>query len=85
MHLPYPLLKGASSDEAFHRLVRSNDRCRHPRLRRRRRRHDAGRVPAGCEQAYQGGKALFDALIASPLKAVLNPLEKGLCGENKHA
>ena len=40
---------------------------------------------AGCEQAYQGGKALFDALIASPLKAVLNPLEKGLCGENKHA
>jgi hypothetical protein len=40
---------------------------------------------AGCEQAYQGGKPLFDALIASPLKAVLNPLEKGLCGENKHA
>ena len=39
----------------------------------------------GCEQAYQGGKAFFDALIASPLKAVLNPLEKGLCGENKHA
>jgi hypothetical protein len=39
----------------------------------------------GCEQAYQGGKALFDALIASPLKAVLNPMEKGICGENKHA
>ncbi|HET9772499.1 MAG TPA: hypothetical protein VFS16_16515 [Acidimicrobiia bacterium] len=46
-------------------------------------------VPAeynpSCEQAYQGGKALFDALIASPLKAALNPLEKGLCGENKYA
>lgn len=38
-----------------------------------------------CEQAYQGGKALFDALIASPLKAALNPLEKGVCGENKYA
>jgi hypothetical protein len=39
----------------------------------------------GCEQAYQGGKALFDAVVASPLKAVTNPLEKGLCGENKHS
>ncbi|HEV7863544.1 MAG TPA: hypothetical protein VGR20_12620 [Acidimicrobiia bacterium] len=39
----------------------------------------------GCEQAYQGGKAAFDALIASPLKALTNPLEKGLCGENKHS
>ena len=39
----------------------------------------------GCEQAYQGGKALFDAIIASPLKAVTGPLEKGLCGENKHS
>jgi hypothetical protein len=39
----------------------------------------------GCEQAYQGGKALFDAIIASPLKALTNPLEKGLCGENKHS
>ena len=39
----------------------------------------------GCEQAYQGGKPIFDALIASPLKAVTNPLEKGLCGENKHS
>lgn len=38
-----------------------------------------------CEQAYQGGKALFDALIASPLKALTNPLEKGLCGENKYS
>jgi hypothetical protein len=39
----------------------------------------------GCEQAYQGGKALFDALINSPAKAVTGPLEKGLCGENKHS
>lgn len=38
-----------------------------------------------CEQFYQGGKALFDALIASPLKAALTPLEKGVCGENKYA
>jgi hypothetical protein len=38
-----------------------------------------------CEQAYQGGKALFDALIASPLKALTSPLEKGLCGENKYS
>jgi hypothetical protein len=38
-----------------------------------------------CEQAYQGGKALFDALIASPLKALTNPVEKGLCGENKYS
>ena len=39
----------------------------------------------GCEQAYQGGKALFDALINSPLKADTGPLEKGMCGENKHS
>jgi hypothetical protein len=39
----------------------------------------------GCEQAYQGGKTLFDALIASPAKALTGPLEKGLCGENKHS
>ena len=39
----------------------------------------------GCEQAYQGGKALFDALINSPLKAVTGPIEKGMCGENKHS
>jgi hypothetical protein len=39
----------------------------------------------GCEQAYQGGKALFDALINSPLKPVTNALEKGMCGENKHS
>jgi hypothetical protein len=39
----------------------------------------------GCEQAYQGGKALFDPIVASPLKALTNPLEKGLCGENKHS
>jgi hypothetical protein len=39
----------------------------------------------GCEQAYQGGKTLFDALVASPAKALTNPLEKGLCGENKHS
>ena len=40
---------------------------------------------AGCEQAYQGGKALFDALINSPLKPATNALEKGMCGENKHS
>ncbi|HVW33304.1 MAG TPA: hypothetical protein VHL53_12250 [Acidimicrobiia bacterium] len=40
---------------------------------------------AGCEQAYQGGKTLFDAIINSPLKAVTGPVEKGLCGENKHS
>ena len=40
---------------------------------------------AECEQFYQGGKALFDPLIASPLGAVLKPLEAGACGENKHA
>ena len=39
----------------------------------------------GCEQAYQGGKPLFDAIIGSPLKALTNPLEKGLCGENQHS
>ena len=39
----------------------------------------------GCEQAYQGGKAVFDALINSPLKPVTNALEKGMCGENKHS
>ena len=39
----------------------------------------------GCEQAYQGGKALFDALINSPLKPATNALEKGMCGENKHS
>jgi hypothetical protein len=39
----------------------------------------------GCEQAYQGAKPAFDAIIGSPLKAVTNPLEKGACGENKHS
>jgi hypothetical protein len=39
----------------------------------------------GCEQAYQGGKPLFDALIASPLKAATGPIEKGMCGENRHS
>ena len=39
----------------------------------------------GCEQAYQGGKALFDPVINSPLKALTGPVEKGLCGENKHS
>lgn len=40
---------------------------------------------AECDQVYEGGKALFDALIGSPAKALLNPLEAGLCGEAKHA
>ena len=85
----HPTTQGASSHEAFHRLVRSNDRCLYSSPLRRRRQPCRPRARLstrpGCEQAYQGGKALFDALIASPLKAVLNPLEKGLCGENKHA
>ncbi len=44
-----------------------------------------GTYQPGCEQAYQGGKALFDPLISSPAKALTGPLEKGLCGENKHS
>lgn len=40
---------------------------------------------AECESAYQGGKGIFDPLIASPLKPLLTALEAGLCGENKHA
>ena len=39
----------------------------------------------GCEQAYQGGKALFDPIINSPGKALTGPIEKGMCGENKHS
>lgn len=37
-----------------------------------------------CEQVYQGGKAIFDPLIASPLKPVLNAIEVGLCGGANH-
>ena len=37
-----------------------------------------------CESTYQGGKAAFDPLIASPAKAALAPLEQNLCGQNKH-
>ena len=39
---------------------------------------------AGCDQLYTAGKALFDALIANA-KPVMQPLEKGFCGENKYA
>ncbi|MDQ1518655.1 MAG: hypothetical protein QOE80_4485 [Actinomycetota bacterium] len=39
----------------------------------------------GCEQGYQALKPGIDALVATPLKAVTNPLEKGFCGENKHS
>jgi hypothetical protein len=40
---------------------------------------------AECESFYTSGKALFDPLIASPLKPVLTAVEAALCGENKHA
>lgn len=40
---------------------------------------------AECNQIFEGGKALFEPLIASPLGAVLKPLEAGVCGENKYA
>lgn len=40
---------------------------------------------AECESFYQGGKALFDPLLASPLKPVFTAIEAGACGENKHA
>ena len=39
---------------------------------------------AGCDQLYNAGKAVFDALIANA-KGVVQPLEKGFCGENKYA
>jgi hypothetical protein len=39
---------------------------------------------AGCDQLYNGGKAVFDALIANA-KPVMQPLEKGFCGDNKYA
>jgi hypothetical protein len=38
----------------------------------------------GCESAYQAGKPIFDPLIAGG-KAVTGPLEKGMCGENRHS
>ena len=37
-----------------------------------------------CEQMYQGGKAIIDPLIQSPLKALFGPLEAAFCGEQKH-
>ncbi|HLF41676.1 MAG TPA: hypothetical protein VI854_09425 [Acidimicrobiia bacterium] len=43
--------------------------------------------PAGyraeCEQAYQGGKSLFDPLITNA-PALMGPAEQGFCGEQKH-
>ncbi len=39
----------------------------------------------GCEQGYQALKPAIDAVVATPLKAATNPLEKGFCGENKHS
>lgn len=38
----------------------------------------------GCESAYQGGKALFDPLIANA-KPATSAIEKGFCGENRHS
>lgn len=39
---------------------------------------------AGCDQIYTAGKAAFDPLIANA-KPVMQPLEKGFCGDNKYA
>jgi hypothetical protein len=39
---------------------------------------------AGCDQLYNGGKPLFDALITNA-KPVVQPLEKAFCGDNKYA
>lgn len=39
---------------------------------------------AGCDQLYEAGKQVFDTLIATA-KPVMQPLEKGFCGENKYA
>ena len=39
---------------------------------------------AGCDQLYNAGKALFDTLITNA-KPVMQPLEKGFCGDNKYA
>jgi len=38
----------------------------------------------GCESAYQAGKPVFDPMIASG-KAMTGPMEKALCGENRHS
>jgi hypothetical protein len=38
----------------------------------------------GCDQLYNAGKQVFDALITNA-KPVMQPLEKGFCGENKYA
>jgi hypothetical protein len=36
-----------------------------------------------CEQGYQGLKPLWDAILP-PGKALFGPLEKNICGEQKH-
>lgn len=36
-----------------------------------------------CEQFYQSGKAVFDPLITNG-KALAGPMEKAICGEQKH-
>jgi hypothetical protein len=38
----------------------------------------------GCESAYQAGKPIFDPMIANG-KALTGPIEKGMCGENRHS
>lgn len=38
----------------------------------------------GCESAYQAGKPIFDPLIAGG-KALTGPMEKAMCGENRHS
>ena len=37
-----------------------------------------------CENFYNQGKAVIDPLVNSPLKAVFGPMEKGVCGDQKH-
>ena len=39
---------------------------------------------AGCDQLYNGGKPVFDAIIANG-KALAQPAEKTFCGDNKYA
>lgn len=47
--------------------------------------HTPAEYNPGCEQVYQGGKPLFDPLIASPGHPITNAIEKNFCGENKHS
>ena len=39
---------------------------------------------AGCDQLYNAGKPVFDAIITNG-KALAQPAEKAFCGDNKYA